>query len=152
MEVSRTAGFALVSDIAKPPLHLYRTARRSRRGGRWSIRSGLGQSVHGTVEAQNIHEAGVGRDDVFRVLRESIVQDLEAAHGLSALLEIGFGGGRDEFDGLGFGVGARDTGLSVAFGLQNFGLLLSLGLQNLALLDPFRFEYRGAFFSPGVHL
>src|SRR5258708_24517060 len=99
--------------------------------GRWRrgrIRWALGQSMNGAVESQNMHDAGIGRKDVFGVLRESVVQDFEAANGFGAVFEISFGGGGDELDGFGLGVGARHAGLRVTFGLQDFGLLLALGL------------------------
>src|SRR5258707_12184393 len=86
--------------------------------GRWRrgrIRWALGQSMHGAVEAQDVHQGGVGRHDVFRILSESIVQDFEAAHGFGAVLEIRLGGSVGEVDGFGLSVGSGQTSLRVPF-------------------------------------
>src|SRR5258708_19296773 len=81
--------------LTRPRLDLAAAGSGSGRRGR--TRSRFGQCLNRAVEPQNIHEAGVGRHDIFCVLRESIVQDFEAAHGFSALLEIGFATFGDQF-------------------------------------------------------
>ncbi len=108
--------------------------------------------MDGAVEAEDVDEAGVGRNDVLGVLRERVVQNFEAAHCFRALFEIRFGGGGNHLDGFGFRVGAGDAGLRVTFRLQNFGLLFAFGLQDLALLDAFRFENGSALFPFRFHL
>jgi len=51
--------------------------------------------LNGAIEAKDVYEAGAGRNDVLRILRQRVVQDFEAAHHFGAFLKVRFGGGGD---------------------------------------------------------